>query len=527
MTSPSQLSSASIAWDQWVPTSNTQFPAYILIGLMVIIIAYFRQSSRSNLTGVPFINPPHFFSNSEAKKAFMASAEDLMAQAREKYPNQPYRMITDTGECIVLPPRFIDALRSEPGLSFADAMEEDFHSGLSGFKPFGCFANDQVMQAVVRKHVAKLYAKVTKTLSDETRFAVCINMGDSLDWREMKMKDPVLDIVCRITSRVFLGDQLCRNEYWLQILKKYAVEVFIASAKLNAYPRPMRKLMNWILPECKTIRAEREEARRIIAPTIYQRKEIKKAAIAAGQKPPRFNDALDWLEEESEARGVDYDAATFQLAISLVAVHTTADLLHQAIIDLAQHPESMQKVREEIISVIRAEGWVNTALSNMKLVDSVLKETQRMKPVDIVLLRRKVLKDVKLSNGLILKKGMRTWVEKSQMADPAVYDNPDEWDATRFLKLRSQPGTQARAQLVSTSNDHYGFGYADHSCPGRFFAANELKIALCYLLVKYEWKLLPGTDARPMVFGIANAASPTSRMLIRRREKVEIDIDSI
>lgn len=34
-----------------------------------------------------------------------------------------------------------------------------------------------------------------------------------------------------------------------------------------------------------------------------------------------------------------------------------------------------------------------------------------------------------------------------------------------------------------------GFGFGRHSCPGRFFAANEVKIALCHILLKYDFKL--------------------------------------
>ncbi|KAI0003165.1 cytochrome P450 [Xylariaceae sp. FL0662B] len=528
MSSPSGLPSMGMAWDQWMLMNDTRFSSYVLIGFMAMITAYVWISSNNHLKGVPLINPPGFFSNTEAKKLFMTSAESLIAQAREKYPNQPYRLMTDTGEMIVLPPRFIDEIRNESGLSFADAMEEArIHvrpSNLDGFEPIGSLSNDQVLQAVVRKHVAKLYAKAIEPLADETKFAIYINMGDSLDWQEMKMKDPVLDIVSRITSRVFLGNQLCRNEAWLKMLKKYAVDVFIATNKLNMYPRPMRRFMNRVLPECNIVRAEHEEARQIISPTISQRQELKKAAIAAGQELPSFNDALDWLEEEAAAKGSGYDAATFQLAISLVAIHTSADLLHQAMIDLAQHPESTQKIREEIISVLRAEGWTSSALYSMKLLDSALKETQRMKPIDILLLRRKATKDVQLSNGLTLKKGTRTWVERSRMADPAVYENPDEWDAARFLKMRSRPDRMAMAQLVSTSHDHYGFGHGAHACPGRFFAANEIKIALCQLLLRYEWKMAPGSDVRPVVIGTSYAASPTSKLLIRRREEVGLDV---
>lgn len=45
--------------------------------------------------------------------------------------------------------------------------------------------------------------------------------------------------------------------------------------------------------------------------------------------------------------------------------------------------------------------------------------------------------------------------------------------------------------LVTTSPDHLALGHGEHACPGRFFAAIEIKILLCHLLLKYEWELSP------------------------------------
>ncbi len=48
------------------------------------------------------------------------------------------------------------------------------------------------------------------------------------------------------------------------------------------------------------------------------------------------------------------------------------------------------------------------------------------------------------------------------------------------------------AHLVSTSVDHVGFGHGQQACPGRFFAASEIKIVFVYLLLSYDWKLPDG-----------------------------------
>lgn len=90
-------------------------------------------------------------------------------------------------------------------------------------------------------------------------------------------------------------------------------------------------------------------------------------------------DAIDWFE--NTAKGRKYDPAIIQLIMALVAMHTTTDMTLQTLLDLCLHPELIEPMRTEIVTVLGTEGWKKTALSNLKLMDSVIKESQRMKPV--------------------------------------------------------------------------------------------------------------------------------------------------
>lgn len=398
----------------------------------------------------------------------------------------------------------------------------------------------------------------------------------------------MLDIIARISSRVFLGEELCRDEAWLKITKEYTLNMFLAAAKLRIYPKPLRRFAHWFIPACSQLRAQLEESRRVIFPVIQRRQEARRLAGAAGSLP-ELNDALEWAEEEAGARELKYDPAIFQLMLSTVAIHTTSHLLMQAMLDIAAHPEIVQPLREEIAEALRKDGWKKTSLYNMKLLDSVLKESQRMTPSSIgkpalpshvplaslptpspcwafdglaphiplsplqtnnagrtdlsisatatASMRRRVEGDVTLSNGLVLRQGMRIMVDSGRMTDPRVHRNPEAWDGRRFLEMRrsqqQQPGQKKEdlaalaAQLVATSPDHLGFGHGRHACPGRFFAANELKVALCHLLIKYDWETAPGSEFEPIMSGVMNSPCPTARLRLRRRERVEIDLDSI
>jgi cytochrome P450 len=90
---------------------------------------------------------------------------------------------------------------------------------------------------------------------------------------------------------------------------------------------------------------------------------------------------MEWIEEC--AKGRPYNPITAQLSISIAAIHTTSDLVTQVLYDLAGKQDLIQALREEVIAMLREDGWKKSTLFKLKLMDSVLKETQRMKPSDI------------------------------------------------------------------------------------------------------------------------------------------------
>lgn len=182
-----------------------------------------------------------------------------------------------------------------------------------------------------------------------------------------------------MSSRVFLGEQVCRQQDWLDITKAYTVTAFMAADKLRVYTPWLRRIVHWFMPECQRLRLQGSQARKIITPVIQARKAARDEALKSGLPVPVFEDALDWFEDESG--GVEFDTAVHQLSLSMAAIHTTTDLLTETLLRLAQRPELVEELRGEIVGVLREQGWKKTALFNMKLLDSVIKETQRIKPI--------------------------------------------------------------------------------------------------------------------------------------------------
>lgn len=143
----------------------------------------------------------------------------------------------------------------------------------------------------------------------------------------------------------------------------------------------------------------------------------------------------------------------------------------------------------------------------------------------LVSMQRRTVKPMTLPNGLTIPKGERVWVDSAHMWSDEFYKNADEFNPYRFMELR---GTEKEhmAHLVSTSAEHPGFGHGEHACPGRFFAANELKILLCHMLLKYEWKFPAGGDLSYIPFGLPLVPNPGARILVKRRQE-EMNPDNL
>jgi hypothetical protein len=395
--------------------------------------------------------------------------------------------------------------------------------------------------------------RITLPLSEETAAAFQKNWTDDpgkdyqaftdawnfnntlLEWHEIELKSSLLKTVAQLSSKVFLGDEICRNPDWLRITVEYSVHSFLAAESLRIWPKILRPIASRFLPGCRKVRAEMEEARRIITPVLEKRRAQKREALQKGETTKQYNDAMEWMEES--AKGRKYDPPVGQMAFSVAAIHTTSDMMTQLIYDLCGKDDLIKALREEVISVLSADGWQKTSLYKLKLMDSTMKESQRLKPMSIgmsfncpgegnlswhpliVSMRRVATDHIALSDGTKIPKDTPIMVSAHNMWEESVYPNPHEFDPYRFLNLRGIPGKDTSAHFVSPSVEHMAFGFGRHACPGRFFAGNEIKIALCHILLKYDFQLVDGKRPELERVGVSLNANSQGRILIRRRQE--------
>ncbi|CCC14927.1 unnamed protein product [Sordaria macrospora k-hell] len=251
------------------------------------------------------------------------------------------------------------------------------------------------------------------------------------------------------------------------------------------------------------------------------------------------NDMLQWLMDSADqGQGKQHGKwgedttttrklARLQLVISFAAIHTTTLVTTHAVYSLAADKGLQAMLREEIQEVLEEHDGVFTtsALQAMKKTDSFLKETMRFHPLSQTSFSRKVLKPFVLSNGQVIPKGSIIEVPNYAVSrDPEVYSNPNMFDPLRFYNLRNEARGKgemeqaATSQFVSVNKDFLTFGYGRHACPGRFFAANEIKMILAHLVMTYEMGLVEGETERYKDWDIVAGTipDPTKDVMFRK-----------
>lgn len=108
----------------------------------------------------------------------------------------------------------------------------------------------------------------------------------------MTLKPVILDIVAQLSSRLFVGEDLCRNKEWLELAKNFTLDSFAATRVLRSWPFVLRPLVIWILPEWKKVRRDVADARRILAPVVNKRLEMSRVADAKGVRRPKTGDTI-------------------------------------------------------------------------------------------------------------------------------------------------------------------------------------------------------------------------------------------
>ncbi|KAI1776976.1 cytochrome P450 [Hypoxylon cercidicola] len=498
----------------------------VLLSLAVVLTSVFVATllfgnENSDVSDIPLIGGE--YGNAEKRrKAFITNAIDFYSKGYELFKSKAYRLTAFDGDSIVLPRHLMEEVRQLPDDTINidkafDIINENKNLGMGNPKL------TTFMVHVIRGDLTRSLARINPRLSAETAQTIQEELPACDDWKSVVVYQTMLRVVAKISGAIFIGPELCRSEDYLNASIGYTLDFVNAVAKLKQWNKRWRWIGRYFTPEVDKLFSERQKAHKFLNPVIEKRR----AAMKAGKDLP--DDMLQWMLSKVDEFSLTDDAiAETQLNVSMAAIHTTTLTVTMILYDLVVRPDLIEELREEIRSVLAANDGVMTshALFEMKLLDSVMKESQRVNPGSLIRFQRYVSKPVTLSDGTHLPAGyMIETAHALAVQDPSVYQNPETFDPRRFLNLRNGTAedllkykNKEQHQFVTVTKDFMHFGYGRHACPGRFFAANEIKLILARVLLGYDIRMPDGLTERYANLRMGSNAmpDPTKEILFKR-----------
>ncbi|KIJ09985.1 hypothetical protein PAXINDRAFT_86692 [Paxillus involutus ATCC 200175] len=486
--------------------------AYGLAGIVVAALVIVKLSKRPNLDAIPTVGCSTWLGSWWAGIKYFSNGAEVLREGYERHKGTPFKVAELYRWTVIASgSQFVEDLRkaSDDELSFAEAANENLKMEYT----LGHDVHHNPYHvAIIRLQLTRNIGVLCPDMKDETvvAFEEILDLRGN-EWKSVPALQAVQKVLCRTSNRIFVGLPLCRNSDWVDLTVNFTLDVVKGAVMIGLFPNAMAPLVARFMTN---IPASARRGMKHLGPIIEERrKHLEEYGKDWADKP---NDFLSWLMDDPHGSQTSVQDLTMRiLTLNFAAIHC----LTQALYTLAANPQYMQSLREEVESVVETHGWSKGALVKMRKIDSFLKESQRMEGVGVVGITRKVMKDFTFSDGTVLPKGtIVTIASEATHLDNEVYENADIFNPLRFANMRDEDGEGTKHSFASTTPEYLLFGHGRQACPGRFFAANELKSMLAWVVLSYDVKLEDGATRPPSLYiGSAIAAHPTAKVMFRKR----------
>ncbi|TDL22832.1 cytochrome P450 [Rickenella mellea] len=491
---------------------------YIAVVCIIALISGFQYlQARRHEVKVPVIGSSGFLSSYVSAIRWIFQAKSILQEGYLKHKNGIFKVSQlDRWLVIITGPKLIEELRRAPDnkisidAAVSDILAIEYTLGLR-------LIDNGYHIPIIRSQLTRNLATVFPDARDEIVQSFLDIIPPSDEWVGYPAVETLMTIVTRTSNRVFVGLPVCRDPDYIKLNAEFTVQVSTAAGLISLAPSYLKPIVGRLL---SPIRSGVRRGLKHLRPVIEER--LRKYEEHGQNYPDKPNDMLTWLMDEAEGDEREVENLCLRmLAVNITAIHTTSMTFTHTMYHLASKPHYIEPMREEVERVINEDGWTKVAMTKMRKVDSFIKETLRFTGLGFLSTLRQSVEDYTFSDGTFIPKGTTMFVAAAATHDdPEVYENPNEFRGFRFADIRDEDGEGAKHQIVSTSSEWLPFGHGRHACPGRFFAANELKAMIGHIVLNYDVKM-EADRVRPqdMHFTFNCLPNQTAKILFRRRQQ--------
>ncbi|KAJ5103347.1 hypothetical protein N7532_003876 [Penicillium argentinense] len=314
-----------------------------------------------------------------------------------------------------------------------------------------------VIRGTVHKHLDRYVPTMNEAILTQIRALKFTTHGECT----VSCFEFAYSVVARSGSFAMVGERLAHNEEYIQAVKEHILGMIMTTRVQFLIPDCLKRYIGGFISRLATLgtRWDMNASRKILLKhfearaTEYRRDITRSGELVTSQANPEQAEKpveiFRWLFESSVLRHRwSYSEVLGEmLLLQFAFVYTTGYALYGALAELARHPEYIQPLREEIETTLAKYGATISGCDQMILLDSFLKECQRLHPP---------------AAGITLRPGTHIGVPSSWIQRSSVYyENPETFDGYRFLKLAAAGAKNTK--LVDLSPDYLVFGMGVHA----------------------------------------------------------------
>ncbi|KAJ5063253.1 cytochrome P450 monooxygenase-like protein [Bipolaris maydis] len=451
--------------------------------------------------------------NDKQRAYFLKYCKDLYRKGYKQFTKSVYRMAADDDmQFVVIPPKFLPELNKIPDdvVDLPGAVNKMFEGHYTKHE-----TNYPILVHSIKADLTPSLKRLSEHITNEIDNSMQRFLPACEDWTKLVIYENVTNIIAQASGRLFVGPEYCRDPEYVDIAVNFTNETTTAAFAVKSCSRWLRPFKATRLPEVQQLQDRFKRATKFFEPIINQRQDPNN----------KSDDMLQWMMDRCKSSMDLPSLIRQQLTLTVASIHTTAMTTTNSLFSLAAMPEYIKPLREEIQTVLEDNNGSLTprALQQLVKLDSFIKEVGRWYPFSITSFARYVHKPFVLSNGQHIPAGVMIEVPSDAVSfDSTLFTNPDEFDGFRYYKMRenSSTGELARSQFVSANERDMLFGYGKHACPGRFFAANEIKTVLARMIMDYDIVMPDGRKERyePIQVDRQVVPNPSNSLLLKRRK---------
>ena len=348
-----------------------------------------------------------------------------------------------------------------PGLFLAEGVQwrNQRRMVMAGFSP-----------GAIRAYFPSLVKVATRL---EKRWQKASQSGATINL-DTDLKRYTVDVIAGLA----FGTEVNTLESGEDVIQQYLDDILPAVARRSLSLFPYWRYFK--LPRDRRLDRSSKAMREAVNDLIVQARARLEADPERRAKPSNLLEAMIVAADTKESGVNDDDVAGNVSTMLLAGEDTTANTISWLIYLLHQNPATLAKAREEVRRLApNCAAFTIEQMDSLHYLEACISETMRLKPV-APFMPLEATKDTEIA-GVRVPKGTIVWnTFRHDTVDEAYFPNAHQFSPERW------PTEHARVSMP--------FGSGPRTCPGRYLALLEIKIAMAMLLGSFEVQAVTTPD---------------------------------